>query len=46
MPITGVMYHYVRPVEDSKLRYLSVDDFEKQLEFFIQNIGPIITKNQ
>lgn len=46
MPITGVMYHYVRPVEDSKLRYLSVDDFEKQLEFLNQNIGPIITKNQ
>lgn len=40
------MYHYVRPVEASKLRYLSVDNFEKQLEFFIQNIGPIITKNQ
>jgi len=40
------MYHYVRPIDTSQLRYLSIDDFENQLDFFNSKIGPIITKNQ
>ena len=31
MKITSVMYHYVRPVDQTSLRYLSLEDFEKQL---------------
>ncbi len=42
--ITSLMYHYVRPVEKSELRYLSVDDFEKQLDWLSANIGDFISR--
>jgi hypothetical protein len=38
------MYHYVRPVENSHLRYLSVEDFSKQLDWFNENVGKFITQ--
>lgn len=41
--ITSVMYHYVRPVENTELRYLSVDDFEKQLDWLSKNVGNFIS---
>lgn len=42
--ITSLMYHYVRPVENSELRYLSVEDFEKQLDWLNANIGEFISR--
>jgi peptidoglycan/xylan/chitin deacetylase (PgdA/CDA1 family) len=44
--ITSVMYHYVRPVEDSHLRYLAVDDFEKQLDWLEENVGNFVTADE
>ncbi len=44
--ITSVMYHYVRPIENSQLRYLSVNDFEQQLNWLQTNLGNIITQDQ
>jgi peptidoglycan/xylan/chitin deacetylase (PgdA/CDA1 family) len=41
--ITSVMYHYIRPVEVSELRYLSVEDFEKQLDWLQGSIGNFLT---
>lgn len=37
--ITAVMYHYVRPEENSNLRYLPLADFEKQLDYLLKNYG-------
>ena len=42
--ITSVMYHYVRPVEESNLRYLSLNDFEKQLDWLEKSIGKFVTQ--
>jgi peptidoglycan/xylan/chitin deacetylase (PgdA/CDA1 family) len=42
--ISSVMYHYVRPVENSELRYLSVDDFDKQLDWLSANVGDFISR--
>jgi peptidoglycan/xylan/chitin deacetylase (PgdA/CDA1 family) len=39
----AVMYHYVRPKEQTKLRYLEIDVFKKQLDLFEQRYG-IVTK--
>jgi peptidoglycan/xylan/chitin deacetylase (PgdA/CDA1 family) len=44
--ITSVMYHYVRPVEDSHLRYLTVDDFKKQLDWFEASVGSFLTEDE
>ena len=44
--ITSVMYHYVRPVEVSQLRYLAVEDFEKQLDWLQQSFGEFITEEK
>jgi peptidoglycan/xylan/chitin deacetylase (PgdA/CDA1 family) len=35
----AVMYHYIRPFEDSNLKYLSIEDFEKQLDYFSEQFG-------
>lgn len=35
----SVMYHYVRPLEKSKLRYLEVQDFQRQIDFFEERYG-------
>lgn len=35
----AVMYHYVRPYENSRLRYLNVKSFERQLDYFSTNWG-------
>lgn len=42
--ITSVMYHYVRPIEDSALRYLSIEDFEKQLDWLKASVGDFMTE--
>lgn len=34
-----IMYHYVRPFNNSKLRYLDLKDFKKQLAFFEKEYG-------
>ena len=34
-----IMYHYVRPKENSKLRYLDIEDFRGQLNFFEKKFG-------
>lgn len=39
----AVMYHYVRPKEQTKLRYLEIEVFKKQLDLFEQRYG-IVTK--
>jgi peptidoglycan/xylan/chitin deacetylase (PgdA/CDA1 family) len=39
----SVMYHYVRPKELSKLRYLEIRDFQKQIDFFEEKFG-LVTK--
>lgn len=46
MPIRGVVYHYVRPANNSTLKYLSINDFKNQIDYFQSNFGSIITKNQ
>jgi peptidoglycan/xylan/chitin deacetylase (PgdA/CDA1 family) len=38
------MYHYVRPVEDTQLRYLAVDDFKKQLDWLEASVGNFLTE--
>lgn len=35
----AVMYHYVRPRNESKLRYFSKSDFEDQLDYFQSKFG-------
>lgn len=35
----SVMYHYVRPKEISKLRYLKIQDFQRQIDFFEEKFG-------
>jgi peptidoglycan/xylan/chitin deacetylase (PgdA/CDA1 family) len=40
------MYHYVRPVETSQLRYLAVEDFEKQLDWLKESVGEFITEGE
>lgn len=42
--ITSVMYHYVRPVENSSLRYLALDDFAKQLDYLSKNVDGFISQ--
>lgn len=42
--ITSVMYHYVRPIENSQLRYLAVNDFIKQLDWLQENVGNFLTE--
>jgi len=42
--ITSVMYHYIRPIEDSELRYLAVDDFKSQLNWFEDSLGKFLTE--
>lgn len=44
--ITSVMYHYVRPIEKTQLRYLSTEDFEKQLDWLENSIAPFLTAEQ
>ncbi len=44
--ITSVMYHYVRPVEDTHLRYLSVDDFKRQLDWLEAEVGKFLTEDE
>jgi peptidoglycan/xylan/chitin deacetylase (PgdA/CDA1 family) len=44
--ITSMMYHYVRPVEDSQLRYLAVNDFTKQLDWLQKNVGNFLTESE
>ena len=39
----SVMYHYVRPKEASNLRYLDIQDFQKQIDYFEQKFG-LVTK--
>ena len=34
-----IMYHYIRPKENSKLRYLDLEDFKIQLDFFEKKFG-------
>ena len=34
-----IMYHYVRPKENSKLRYLDLEDFRAQLSYFEKHFG-------
>ena len=34
-----IMYHYVRPRENSRLRYLDLEDFKTQLAFFEKEFG-------
>ena len=36
-----VMYHYVRPKnpKNGKLRYLTLDQFQNQLDYFEKNLG-------
>jgi peptidoglycan/xylan/chitin deacetylase (PgdA/CDA1 family) len=41
----AVMYHYVRPLENSTLRYLEMKDFQKQIDFFQEKYG-LITRSQ
>jgi len=41
----SVMYHYVRPKEQTRLRYLSVESFNEQLDYF-QSMWGIITRSQ
>ena len=41
----SVMYHYVRPQDDSRLRFLKLDDFKRQLDYFEQHFG-IISKSE
>ena len=41
--ITSVMYHYIRPIEDSQLRYLTIEDFEKQLDWLNESAGNFVT---
>jgi peptidoglycan/xylan/chitin deacetylase (PgdA/CDA1 family) len=40
------MYHYVRPIEDSQLRYLAVGDFIKQLDWLEGNVGNFLTESE
>jgi peptidoglycan/xylan/chitin deacetylase (PgdA/CDA1 family) len=42
--ITSVMYHYVRPIENSQLRYLAVNDFIRQLDWLQENVGNFLTE--
>ena len=42
--ITSIMYHYVRPVENSELRYLALDDFVNQLDWLSKNVGEFISQ--
>ncbi len=44
--ITSVMYHYVRPIEDTSLRYLAVDDFIRQLTWLANSVGDFISSDQ
>ena len=39
----AVMYHYVRPFSDTKLRVFSETDFNSQLDYFAENFG-FVTK--
>jgi peptidoglycan/xylan/chitin deacetylase (PgdA/CDA1 family) len=40
----SVMYHYVRPKEVSNLRYLEIQDFQKQIDLFEEKFG-LVTKD-
>ncbi len=44
--ITSVMYHYVRPIEQSSLRYLAVDDFIRQLDWLAGSVGDFISADE
>ncbi len=44
--ISSVMYHYVRPIEDSSLRYLALDDFKSQLDWLAGSVGDFISADQ
>ncbi len=44
--ITSVMYHYVRPVENSQLRYLSLEDFTQQLDWLESFVGRFLTEDE
>jgi peptidoglycan/xylan/chitin deacetylase (PgdA/CDA1 family) len=44
--IKSVMYHYVRPVENSSLRYLSLDDFKNQLDWLYETVGHFVTSDE
>lgn len=40
----SLMYHYVRPIENSKLRYIELQNFEKQLDYIEDSYG-LVSKN-
>lgn len=42
--IKSVMYHYVRPMDESGLDYLNLSQFRRQLDFFSKN-GGIVTRD-
>jgi peptidoglycan/xylan/chitin deacetylase (PgdA/CDA1 family) len=41
----SVMYHYVRPLEDSALRYLEIGHFQKQIDSLQEKYG-LVTRSQ
>ena len=41
----AVMYHYVRPAEESALRYIELNNFQKHLDFFEKNYG-LVSRSQ
>lgn len=40
------MYHYVRPVDDSQLRYLALEDFKNQLDWLAKYVGNFLTESE